>query len=465
MSIKKENKSKGLSITALLSFFIALILCSFLIVTTIINRTNIEKIKIEYEIAEKAGLISEIVSKLFYKTQALSAIVIQGNGNTNGFETVAPFLVDDPVIQNVLMAPNGIVTKVYPLAGNEKFLGLNFFYNEAGNTEITTSANSDNLILSGPFNTAGGQALAGKLPVYINTQTGNKRFWGIVSVVIKFPDVLETIDIDIFNTNGYSYELWRINPDTNEKQVIAGSIDEINPNSGFIEKPLSILNNEWYLKVSPIRAWYAYPENIALVIAGFCLSLIVLFVIQNNSVLKMMRSAMEYIVITDSLTGIYNRRHFIEIAQIDIDKARRMKRNCYITIFDIDNFKNINSTYGHTAGDKVLIEITKRIKSNIRNYDLFARFSGEEFIIYTSDITSGIIYETTERLRLCICGKKFEYDNVSFDISASFGIAHIQDYDLKNAINLAGDALFMAKKNGCNCVFFNSRKNPQNLET
>jgi diguanylate cyclase (GGDEF)-like protein len=464
MSIKTENKSKGLSITALISFFAALILSSFLITATIINKTNIEKLKIEFKIEEKANLIGETISRLFYKTQALSAIVIQGNGSINGFETVAPFLVNDPAIQNVLMAPNGIVSRVYPSAGNDNFLGQNFLYDEAGNRENITAAEMGNLILRGPFDEMSGRILTGKLPVYINTQTGSHRFWGLVSVIIKFPEVLEKINLDVFDTNGYAYELWRINPETSEKQIIAGSIDEINPNTDFMEKKLCILNAEWHLKVSPVRLWYSYPENIALVITGLCLSLIVLFVIQNNSVLKTMHSTLEYMTITDPLTGIYNRRHFMETAQVDIEKARRMKRDCYLTILNIDKFKNINNTYGHTTGDKVLIEITKRIKASIRNYDLLARFGGEEFILYTSDITGGMAYDTTERIRLSICGKKYEYDNFSFDVSASFGIAHIQDYDLKNAIKLAGEALHIAKKNGRNCVSFTSPENSQNLE-
>jgi len=152
----------------------------------------------------------------------------------------------------------------------------------------------------------------------------------------------------------------------------------------------------------------------------------------------------------DPLTSIFNRRHFMEIACMNIERERRLNGECYIVLFDLDRFKSINDTYGHAIGDDVLIETALRVKSIIRPYDVFARYGGEEFIIYASNVGKDDIFEVIERLRLSLCNNEFKYNNVSFNVSASFGIAHIYDYDIKKAIINADKALYEAKANGRN---------------
>ena len=453
---KLEQGSKKLSVIALASFLVSIAFCSFLISATVINRTNVTKLRTEQQIFEKTHRISETITKLMYKTQALSAIVLQDNGSMDSFDIIAPTIVDDPSIRNVILAPDGIVAKVYPLYGNESMLGWNYFSDEPGNKEAKAAKDMGQLVLGGPIEVIqGGTAIFGRLPVYIDTPEEKHKFWGLVSVTLKFPQIIEKTEIDLLSTLGHAYELWRINPDTNERQVIASS-GNINPNARYIEKPVQILNAVWYLRVMPILMWYHYPENIALVIAGFCISLIVLFVMQNNYELKNMQTVFELMAITDPLTGIFNRRHFLEIVRVNIEKARRHKEDCYFTMFDIDKFKNVNDTYGHQTGDKVLMDVTARIKADIRPYDLFARYGGEEFIIFTSGITKTEICDMTERLRLSLYSRKYEYGDISFELSASFGIAPMQDYNLDKAIKQSDEALYAAKRAGRNCVVYYS---------
>ena len=452
---KQKRGPKKLSMIALASFLVSIAFCTFLISTTIINRTNVTKLRMEQQIFERTRRISETILKLLYKTEALSAIVIQGNGGMDSFEIIAPSLVDDPSIKNVILAPDCIVTKVYPLAGNENIIGWNYLDGGAGNKEAMAARDMGELVLGGPIDIVqGGMGIFGRMPVYIDTPEELHKFWGLVSVTLKFPQVLDHAELEVFETYGYGYELWRINPDTNERQVIASSYDHAKQKSRFIEKPVQILNAEWYLRVMPILMWYHYPENIALVIAGFCISLVVLFVMQNNFELKSMQAVFELMAITDHLTGIFNRRHFMEIVRISIEKARRLNENCYFIMFDIDKFKDVNDTYGHQIGDKVLMDVAARIKTNIRPYDLFARYGGEEFIIFTSGTSKQEVCDMTERLRISLCCRKYEYDNINFSSSASFGIAHMYDYNLDKAIKQSDDAMYAAKKNGRNCVVY-----------
>jgi diguanylate cyclase (GGDEF)-like protein len=451
-----ERRSAKLSGAAVFSFVCSLTLCLFLAGATITNKLNVEKMYVNQLMLEKSFRIHLIISKLLYKTNTLASIVLQGNGSTDDFDLTAPVIADNPAIMNVLLAPNGIVTNVYPIEGNENLVGLNFFSEGAGNNEAAAARDSGQMVLGGPFKSVqGSEILTGRLPVFIDTPDEKNKFWGLVSVTLKFPEVLQDAELDILKNNGFSYELWRINPDTNKRQVILSDYKHSPVNTRFAEKHISIYNADWYLKVWPIQSWYSYPQNMLLIIAGFLVSFLVLFVMQNNHELRQIKSALEDMARSDPLTGIYNRRHFMDISQMNLERARRLKRDdCYVVLFDLDKFKKVNDTYGHIAGDKILVETALRITENIRPYDLFARFGGEEFIIYASEIDRDSVFELVERLRLCICGKAFEYENIIFSVSASFGVAKIEHYDINKAVSHADKALYTAKRTGRNKTVF-----------
>jgi diguanylate cyclase (GGDEF)-like protein len=453
------KKFKSISIAAILSFLASIGFCSFLISATIINKNNIEKLILEQHIIDISQRITETITRLLYKTQMLSTIIVHDNGNTDSFELIAPSIVDDPAIQNILLAPNGIVTKVYPYSENSSLIGFNYFDDRAGNREAMKAVELGELVFGGPIEIIqGGSAVFGRLPVFIDTPEEKQKFWGIVSVTIKFPEVMDHFEFNILDSSGSAYELWRINPDINEKQVLASNYTKIRANSNYLEKSLQIHNAEWFIRVSPINLWYNYPDNIALVLAGLFISLVVFFVMHNNHQLKSMQNVFEQMAITDSLTGISNRRHFMETVRVNIEKARRQKEECYIIMFDIDNFKRVNDTYGHQIGDKVLMDVTARIKTSIRPYDLFARYGGEEFIVFSSKLSKKEICEMGERLRLCLTSRNFIYDDTSIECTASFGIAKMDDYNLDKSIRQSDEALYAAKKHERNCVVYYSEE-------
>jgi len=124
----------------------------------------------------------------------LSALVIQNDGEIENFKQVAAIIIDDPAILNVLIAPSGVVSDVYPLQGNEAVIGLDFFGEGAGNKEAVMAKETGQLVFGGPFDLVqGGQALVGRLPVWIDMPDGNNAFWGLVSVTLKFPQILDGI--------------------------------------------------------------------------------------------------------------------------------------------------------------------------------------------------------------------------------------------------------------------------------
>lgn len=152
----------------------------------------------------------------------------------------------------------------------------------------------------------------------------------------------------------------------------------------------------------------------------------------------------------DSLTGIYNKSKFNEELEKWIEYSKRYGTTFSLIIFDFDDFKKINDTYGHSVGDKVLIETINLIKRTIRNTDILARWGGEEFVLLLPETERKQALALTERLRVLIANNSLGYIGY---ITCSFGLAMFREYDNNNTLlNLADKLLYKAKNSGKNNI-------------
>jgi diguanylate cyclase (GGDEF)-like protein len=119
-------------------------------------------------------------------------------------------------------------------------------------------------------------------------------------------------------------------------------------------------------------------------------------------------------------------------------------------IMDIDYFKNINDTYGHTAGDLVLNDISKAIKSNVRDYDIVGRYGGEEFIVILPHTSVGMAKRMAERLRKTI--KLLQVNNISVTVSIGVTRNMPEDTSIDDLVKRADMHLYEAKQSGRDCV-------------
>jgi diguanylate cyclase (GGDEF)-like protein len=161
--------------------------------------------------------------------------------------------------------------------------------------------------------------------------------------------------------------------------------------------------------------------------------------------------------ITDALTGIYNRRGLMELGQAEFVRAQLANRQFSAIMLDIDHFKKINDTYGHSAGDQVLGEFARRCKSCIREIDYLGRYGGEELIILLPETGMNASQVVAERLRLAITNTPVRLEDAQeITISASLGVACRDEStpSLETLIARADQALYMAKHNGRNRVAF-----------
>jgi diguanylate cyclase (GGDEF)-like protein len=166
--------------------------------------------------------------------------------------------------------------------------------------------------------------------------------------------------------------------------------------------------------------------------------------------LDIMRAELKGLATTDSLTGAYNRAKFEEIIELEIERAKRFIHPLSILMFDIDNFKGVNDTYGHAVGDEVLKEFTGIARAHTRKINHLIRWGGDEFIIVPVETTLSGAVILSKRLRGAI--EDFDFTKAG-SVTASFGVAQYREEDTKETLlKRLDDALYKAKGGGGNKV-------------
>jgi diguanylate cyclase (GGDEF)-like protein/PAS domain S-box-containing protein len=155
---------------------------------------------------------------------------------------------------------------------------------------------------------------------------------------------------------------------------------------------------------------------------------------------------------TDSLTGISNRRHFIESAKVEFERSKRYGHPLSILALDIDHFKSVNDTYGHLAGDKVLEAICQSCLAVLRNSDIFGRLGGEEFSILLPEADEKGAIETARKILKSVDELNVRYEGQVITFTTSIGISKMEDncQDLEMFMKQSDKALYQAKHNGRN---------------
>jgi diguanylate cyclase (GGDEF)-like protein len=156
----------------------------------------------------------------------------------------------------------------------------------------------------------------------------------------------------------------------------------------------------------------------------------------------------------DALTGIYNRRWLLELAQAEFIRSIRYKRSLSAMMLDIDNFKDFNDSYGHAIGDVILQVVTNLCKESLRNSDFMGRYGGEEFVIFVTETSQNKAKLVAERIRNRIAKTAIPTDNGDLRVTVSIGLAENNAFTptLESLIARADQAMYLAKKKGRNQI-------------
>jgi diguanylate cyclase (GGDEF)-like protein len=171
--------------------------------------------------------------------------------------------------------------------------------------------------------------------------------------------------------------------------------------------------------------------------------------LENSSLYQQMRE----MAMVDGLTGAFNRIYLYEVLEREI-QASAGRYPVSIALFDVDNFKKLNDTYGHLFGDKVLQTIVRIAREKVRKGDIVARYGGEEFIIVFNHLESNEAYKVVERIRRAIESETIEDNLIQTRVTVSFGIASypLHADNVKDLIKCADVAMYRAKSSGKNCT-------------
>lgn len=177
------------------------------------------------------------------------------------------------------------------------------------------------------------------------------------------------------------------------------------------------------------------------------------WIITNITEYKALRSDLEYMAKYDSLSEIYNKGTFFQIGNEKFNGNINGNSDFAVLMMDIDFFKKVNDSYGHSCGDYVIKEVANRISKNLRNTDVLARFGGEEYVIYLENVNQEALKVICDKLLKSISETKFVYNEISFEKTLSIGCSIYDKNKHKSFMDMIEEAdknLYVAKNSGRN---------------
>jgi len=243
-----------------------------------------------------SNYVNQIRNNIAYTLSAtypIAALIRIQNGETTGFtELATEMLPHYPWASALQLQPDGILKYVVPLKGNSAAIGHNLLLSLDRTKEAFLARDTGKLTLAGPFELIqGGTGAAARLPIYLDSSEGRK-FWGFSTVLIRFPDALDSINLQSLSESGIAYELSRIHPDTGLTQVISRSDEPLVSNPEVFN--IKVANGIWFFRVSPIGGWINIVNLIFECLLGvFFTGLICFIAIQRMRLMKQSKQELD----------------------------------------------------------------------------------------------------------------------------------------------------------------------------
>lgn len=281
-------------------------------------------------------------------------------------------------IDNIQLAPNGIVSMIYPLKGNEAAIGHNLLTDPNRKKYSEEAIKKRIPVTQGPVKAIqGGYLVFNRKAIFI-AQNGKEKFWGFSTVSINFTKLIKKYR-DKLKSENY---LFALKSNSYDKQVsLWGDYEIFNKDS--IVKTIELPDNEWHVSIYPKNGWTQENKSSKnLKYFSYIIALLSFFLIYwcSNFYQEKIEEAKKEV-----LTGTLNKRAFKSFVEKQLFKKNQMHG---LILIDLNNFKEINDKLGHPIGDAVLIELSKRINEILHDTDRLSRFGGDEYLIFIGNIKS-----------------------------------------------------------------------------
>ena len=437
---------KKKTIVPLIVFLLGICLVGLIVYKIDSHETEQQHIKAQLNATTYGERIKNEITNGIAITDTLKQVLISENGKISQFDTIAENIMSD-VIESIQLAPDGNVTDIYPSEGTEA--SKIDLLQDKDCSKISCYARDNHVIITqGPFDLKrGGCGIAVRNPVYLKDENNQEYFWGFTIVILRVPDIFSDA-ISALSDFGYEYRLSKTDaPWSDTYKVVYQSDDQLTPTVSY---GFTIGEENWTLEVAPESGWR--DLRLLVIVGGMFTTVVLLFsgLTRVWLVSKENKNKFQILAHTDSLTDIYNRYGFDELAERMITK--NPKAHFVAALLDIDDFKFINDIYGHVYGDRALKSLTDSMKAFFPKNTLLGRNGGDEFCILLPDHT----YKEAGELLLQFTKfpKTFSCKGKEYPFFISLGYAEYPTFASSRSqlMRCADAALYEIKlhgKNGC----------------
>ena len=437
---------KKKTIVPLIVFLLGICLVGLIVYKIDSHETDQQHITAQLNATTYGERIKNEITNGIAITDTLKQVLISENGKISQFDTIAENIMSD-VIESIQLAPDGNVTDIYPSEGTEASK-IDLLQNKDC-SKISCYARDNHVIITqGPFDLKrGGCGIAVRNPVYLKDENNQEYFWGFTIVILRVPDIFSDA-ISALSDFGYEYRLSKTDaPWSDTYKVVYQSDDQL---THTVSYGFTIGEENWKLEVAPESGWR--DLRLLIIVGGMFTTVVLLFsgLTRVWLVSKENKNKFQILAHTDSLTDIYNRYGFDELAERMITK--NPKTHFVAALLDIDDFKFINDIYGHVYGDRALKSLTDSMKAFFPKNTLLGRNGGDEFCILLPDHT----YKEAGELLLQFTKlpKTFSCKGKEYPFFISLGYAEYPTFASSRSqlMRCADAALYEIKlhgKNGC----------------
>ncbi|MBP3824223.1 MAG: sensor domain-containing diguanylate cyclase [Butyrivibrio sp.] len=435
------------SITAgLLTFIVALAITTVIAIVYITTAAGNRRERAEFIAESVADRIEAEIQRRDYITRMLE---IEVSGSKDGitpekFAITADEVFNDYMdIVDITLAPGGIVSYKYPL-DNGIAEREDLFSDGVDGIYADYSKMSGLGIIMAPVTLSDGSyGIILRRPIYMG-EVSEENFWGFASVKLNLSNFLSEVNIRALVDEGYEYKLIGDNPITGENRMIMEYSEKelASPVSSMIN---TVGGGYWTLLISPTNSWMNLYEIIGALAIAIVISVLAALAAAAYVSMKAYSKELEVLSYRDALTNINNNRSYQE----HMEELSKKKLPYGLIFMDLNDFKQVNDTYGHEAGDTLLNIVAKRLQNSIREKDKAFRIGGDEFVVVIHGTHDKQFYEgVIERMRHNVARDVTLNNGIILKVSISAGFARCPEDGAKfeDVVKKADDEMYQNKR-------------------